>query len=149
MENLTNENRGAFIRMLQEMAGGIFSDQLDRELQTLLRDMHAKTLTQGKTAGELTIKLKIASDGNAVLITPDVAVKAPKPSRPLGTFFFGKNSNLQTESNTAKQPNLRGTEAPRGNLRTVTTGANTPKVPSVAEVEHTDEADATSGEAAE
>lgn len=100
-EPAREEGPRSFGVILQKVADGAAEAELSRELFALTKILkdEARTTT-GKVKGSITLKLNLEADGDDGLVKVgfDVSVKAPKPVRKNGHFWFTQGGNLTAEA---------------------------------------------------
>lgn len=112
----TTPARKPFAQWLHEQRGGLLHDELSDALAELVQDC----VETGKK-GTLTLKVNVApnKDDVTLLLTDDVAIKAPKHDAKPALFFYDADGNLlrkdprQTELNLREVPGGKDGEAAR------------------------------------
>jgi len=98
----------SFVATLNEIQNGGCVTSLSEEMRSLIEEVKSRN-----AAGEITLKLRLkaASGGEQIIITPVITVKRPKPVE-RGTIFYPTDENiLQRNDPNQRQFDLR--EVPR------------------------------------
>jgi hypothetical protein len=86
-------------QMLGLIGDGDLLAELDEKMVALNTTLVAQTAGRKKTKakGSITLKLDFVVEDGTVTITPDIAVKEPKPARSTGFFWVRPDGTLSTE----------------------------------------------------
>lgn len=85
--------------MLGLIGDGELIAELDEKMVALNATLQAQTQGRRKTKakGSITLKLDFVVEDGTVTISPDIAVKEPKPARATGFFWLRDDGSLSTE----------------------------------------------------
>jgi hypothetical protein len=95
------EGPRSFGVVLHKMADGAVEAELSRELFALTKAIKDEARVRGdKVKGTLALKLTVEAEGedSVVTVNYDVTVKAPKPQRRKGHFWFTQGGNLTSQA---------------------------------------------------
>ncbi len=95
------EGPRSFGVILQKVGDGAAEAELSRELFGLTKTLKDEArMRTGKSKGtiKLTLSLEAEGDDGVVKVAYDVAVKAPKPLRRNGHFWFTEGGNLTSQA---------------------------------------------------
>ena len=108
-----------FLNTLQEFRNGESIAELSENLQSLV----AAVRETGKK-GTLTYTVKISPQGDAVVLTDDIKLKAPELPRDASIFFATEEGVLQRDNPNQRKLDLREVERPKvQEVREVTAAA--------------------------
>lgn len=87
------------VTMLAMIGDGDFERELDDEMMALNAALleHTGGRKKAKAKGKITVTFDFEVVDGAVTITPDLAVKKPKPARSTGFFWLTPGGELSTE----------------------------------------------------
>jgi hypothetical protein len=98
--------------LLQNLEDGQLLNDLTDKLVELNGKLAKQSAAVGKAKGELTLKIKLASDqGGTVQIDAEITMKEPKPPRARSVLWMAKDNNLANEN--PRQTKLPLREAPK------------------------------------
>lgn len=106
------ETSNAFTRLLAEFRDGATISELSDGLQQVV----AAVKDTGRP-GKIIFTLKIQQSGNAMVVTDDITVKAPKLDREKAVFFATDQNTLQRDNPRQRVFELRTVEKPEVEVR--------------------------------